>query len=203
MNKTINLINRCINVVLILFMFYKVVVDLNNMSFSKVLTVLSIIPILLVPHIIKKIFKYQMSEVLKLIYYLFVIVALVLGSILGWYYQISWFDLFTHFLSGILTSFLSLILLKQKKLLKEESIGFIILYMISFTLMVASFWEFFEFTSDKLLGGDAQWVIKTGVDDTMTDMLIAFLGSISFSIYFLVRNIIDSNKFIKFLNKVL
>lgn len=203
MNKTINLINRCINVVLILFMFYKVVVDLNNMSFSKVLTVLSIIPILLVPHIIKKIFKYQMSEVLKLIYYLFIIVALVLGSILGWYYQISWFDLFTHFLSGILTSFLSLILLKQKKLLKEESIGFIILYMISFTLMVASFWEFFEFTSDKLLGGDAQWVIKTGVDDTMTDMLIAFLGSISFSIYFLVRNIIDSNKFIKFLNKVL
>ena len=188
MNRTINLINKGINFGLIIFMIYKIVVDISYMSFSKILTVLSIIPILLVPYLIRKILKYKMSEVLKLIYYLFVIVALVLGSILGWYYKVSWLDLLAHFLSGVLTSFCSLILLKEKKLLKVENIGFIILYMISITLMIASFWEFFEFISDKLLGGDAQWVLKTGVDDTMTDMLIAFLGSIGFSIYFIVQN---------------
>lgn len=203
MNKGIHFINKIINIGLIVFMIYKIIVDIANMSFSKILTVLSIIPILLVPFIVKKLFHYQMSEVFKLIYYLFVIVALVLGSILGWYYQISWLDLLAHFLSGVLASFCSLILLKEKKLLKENNIGFIILYMISFTLMIASFWEFFEFFSDKLLGGDAQWVVKTGVDDTMTDMLVAFLGSIGFSIYFLIQMNVNEKNFMKFLNKVL
>lgn len=203
MNKIINLINKGINCGLLIFMIYKIIIDINNMSLSKVLTVLSIIPILLIPVLIKKIFKYEMSEVLKLIYYLFIIVSLVLGSILGWYHKISWFDLLAHFISGVFVSFISLIILKEKKLLKVENIGFIILFIICFAVTISSCWEFFEFFSDKLLGGDAQWVATTGVDDTMTDMLIALLGSIGFSIYFLIQISLNEKSFIKFLNKVL
>lgn len=203
MNKIINLINKGITLGLIIFMVSKIIIDISHMSYSKILTVFSIIPILLFPFAVRKIFKYQMSGTLKLIYYLFVIVALVLGSILGWYYKVSWLDLLAHFISGILTALCSLIVIKEKKLLKENNIGFIILYIICFTLTIAVTWEFFEFFSDKFFGGDSQWVLKTGVDDTMTDMLIAFVGGIIFSIYVFVRMKLDSNKLIKDLDKVL
>ena len=56
MNKEIHFINKIINFGLIVFMVYKIIVDIANMSFSKILTVLSIIPILLVPFIVKKLF---------------------------------------------------------------------------------------------------------------------------------------------------
>lgn len=203
MNKLLNLINKGINLGLLIFMISKIVIDISHMSYSKILTVLSIIPILLFPFVVRKIFKYQMSETLKLIYYLFVIVALVLGSILGWYYKVSWLDLLAHFISGVLSAFCSLIVLKEKKLLKENNLGFIILYIICFTLTIAVTWEFFEFFSDKLLGGDSQWVIKTGVDDTMTDMLIALVGGIIFSIYIFIRMKLNSNKLVRDLEKVL
>ena len=203
MNKALTLVNRSINLGLVVFMFFKIIFEIEVMSFSKILTVISIIPILLVPFLIKKIIKYQMSEILKLIYYLFVIVALVLGSILGWYYQISWLDLLAHFLSGILTSLCALIILKKEELLKIEHISFTIVFIVGFTLMTAAGWEFFEFFSDKILNGDSQWVLETGVDDTMTDMLIAFLGSIGFSIYLLLRINLKGKEFLNSLNKVL
>ena len=68
--------------------------------------------------------------------------------------------------------------------------------------MIASFWEFFKFLSDKVLKGDTQWVLLTGVDDTMTDMLIAFLSSVIFSVFYYIGSI-TNKKFIKGINKVL
>lgn len=203
MNKIYALVNKIIVVTLYVFMLFQLGIKLHSMSLSKILTTLSIIPILLVPLLIKKLFKYDVSEELKLIYYLFIIVSLVLGSILGLYYKISWFDLLTHFLSGAFVSFVSLILIKHKRLLKKENTGFIILFMLSASLMVASCWEFFEFFSDKILGGDVQWVVKTGVDDTMTDMLIAFLGSIIYSIYFLIQVKLNDKKYFKKLDRII
>lgn len=203
MNKIYALVNKIILVTLYVFMLFQLGIKLHSMSLSKILTTLSIIPILLVPLLIKKLFKYDVSEELKLIYYLFIIVSLVLGSILGLYYRISWFDLLAHFLSGAFVSFVSLILIKHKRLLKKENTGFIILFMLSASLMVASCWEFFEFFSDKILGGDVQWVVKTGVDDTMTDMLIAFLGSIIYSIYLLIQVKLNDKKYFKKLDRII
>lgn len=203
MNKIYALVNKIIVVTLYVFMLFQLGIKLHSMSLSKILTTLSIIPILLVPLLIKKLFKYDVSEELKLIYYLFIIVSLVLGSILGLYYRISWFDLLAHFLSGAFVSFVSLILIKHKRLLKKENTGFIILFMLSASLMVASCWEFFEFFSDKILGGDVQWVVKTGVDDTMTDMLIASLGSIIYSIYFLIQVKLNDKKYFKKLDRII
>ncbi len=203
MNKIYALVNKIIVVTLYVFMLFQLGIKLHSMSLSKILTTLSIIPILLAPLLIKKLFKYDVSEELKLIYYLFIIVSLVLGSILGLYYKISWFDLLAHFLSGAFVSFASLISIKYKRLLKKENTGFIILFMLSASLMVASCWEFFEFFSDKILGGDVQWVVKTGVDDTMTDMLIASLGSIIYSIYFLIQVKLNDKKYFKKLDRII
>lgn len=202
MKKILYHVNRLWLLTFIGIMFYQLIVNGQNATISKNLTVLSIIIVCIVPWLIKKVLKYEMSETIKFIYFLFIFIALILGSIYNLYRTISWFDLLAHFLSGIVTCILALIILKKFDLIKQNFTIFNIVFIIAFSLMIASFWEFFEFLSDKILKGDTQWVLLTGVDDTMTDMLIAFLSSIIFSIFYYVESK-KNKKFIKGINKVL
>lgn len=159
--------------------------QLSRGIYDRLLIGLAIIPVFLGPWLIKKILKYDMCELLKFCYYIFVLMGLILGSILNFYKLFPGFDKFTHFISGIISSIASLIFLKKAKLLKgKQPFWFSILFVICFSLAIASIWEFFEFFCDKLTKADAQYVKTTGVDDTMLDMLVAFLGSILFSIYY-------------------
>ena len=100
-------------------MFYQLIVNGQDVTLSKNLTVLSIIIVCIVPWLIKKVIKYEMSETLKFIYFLFVFIALIQGSIYNLYRTISWFDLLAHFLSGIVTCVLALIILKKFDLLNS------------------------------------------------------------------------------------
>ena len=84
-------------------------------------------------------------------------------------------------LSGIFTSILALIILKNDKHTKL-SIFNKILYVISFSMLVASLWEFFEYSIDFIFKLDTQKVLISGVNDTMQDMLVALVGSIIFII---------------------
>lgn len=202
MKKLLYHMNRLWLLTFIGIMFYQLIVNGQDVTLSKNLTVLSIIIVCIVPWLIKKVVKYEMSETLKFIYFLFVFIALILGSIYNLYRTISWFDLLAHFLSGIVTCVLALIILKKFDLLKKDLPIFHIVFIIAFSLMIASFWEFFEFLSDKVLKGDTQWVLLTGVDDTMTDMLIAFLSSVIFSVFYYIGSK-TNKKFIKGINKVL
>ncbi len=168
-------------------MFYQFIFHFSTLSVAKILTTASILPIIMIPYLIDKIFHYQMKEGLQFTYYLFVLVALGLGSILGFYHHISWFDLLAHFLTGIFSSLIACIFLQKYRLFQNDKKSFIILFIILFSLSISTGWEFFEFFSDKIFNGDTQYVKSTGVDDTMEDMLIALLGSILFSGYCYIK----------------
>lgn len=150
----------------------------------------------------KKVLKYEISEIIKFLYFLFMFMALVLGSIYNFYRMISWFDLLVHFTSGILISMIALIVLKKFNLLQNNLLIFNIIFITVFSITIGFFWELLEFFSDKLLKTDAQWVLLTGVDDTMTDMLIAFSSSLIFCMFYYIANK-KNEKFIKRINKVL
>ena len=203
MKYFLNLVNKLWIILFLVLMTYLLLTKGSTYPLSKNLILICIIPITLGPLIIRKVLHYNMSETLKFFYFLFIMIALICGSVLEWYHSISWFDLFAHFLSGIISSIAALIILKQCKILQKENFLFSIIFMLCFTLAVASCWEFFEFGADKVLGGDAQWVQKTGVDDTMTDMLIALLGNILFDIYCFFMMKKDSKKFMKTLEHIL
>ena len=136
-------------------MAYMLISSYDTMKLSKILTVLCILPLIMVPYILDKIKVYHMDEVLIFFYYLFLLLALVMGSILKFYYKIWWFDLFTHFISGLMTSIVAFILLQENKLVKKKYkwIGF--LFILMFTIGIAACWEYFEFTCDKLFHSDA------------------------------------------------
>ena len=171
--------------------------DLNTGSYDRLLGDITVPLVLLIPRIAGKMFKIKITSAMELVYVLFIILAQFVGSVVNLYNKVWWYDLFAHFLSGVLTSVLSLVVLNWFGVYKEKNKWFNFLFIISFTLMIASIWEFMEFGADTFFGMNVQHSTTTGVRDTMEDMLIAFLGSLIVSISYLVENKIAKNGFLK------
>ena len=139
---------------------------------------LMIILTALVPTMVRKILHLKISYTMEFVYLLFIIFGHFIGSILGIYNEIPHYDKIMHTLSGVLTSFVALIVLNNINQYKFKNVIFNIVFMIVFSLAVAGIWEIFEFTSDILFQADAQRVAISGVNDTMLDMIVALFGSI-------------------------
>lgn len=144
----------------------------------------SIVLTLLAPYIIRKLFKLDIDESLILVWIVFIFLAHYLGVICQLYYKIEYFDKVAHTFSGVLSGFVGIMILDK---VKSKNLIFNIIFILSFTAMVAFLWEVFEFTCNALFGGDAQMVLKTGVTDTMTDMIVAYIGSIFVCFYYYFR----------------
>lgn len=173
--------NLVVSIIFLLCGIYMFIYRLRYDNLYNSLINLSVIPVVLVPWLMKKIFHYELPDKVVLIYLIFTFMSLFLGSIMRFYGRISWYDTFVHFLSGFVTSILALLIIKENKM-KKLPLWIKIVFIVSISLSIASLWEFFEFTCDKLFDKDAQNVLTTGVDDTMKDMLVAFFGSLIFSI---------------------
>ena len=60
---------------------------------------------------------------------------------------------------------------------KEIKINlFNIIFLFGFCFLVAGSWEIIEFIGDKLLKTNFQHSIENGVNDTMEDIICAFIG---------------------------
>lgn len=170
---------------------------------SNILVCLSLYLIVFLPKMLRK-FSSKVNYLIELIFLLFILFAQLLGSILHFYGIIYWYDSFMHYISGVLTSFLAVLLLVLFNKYDEKDRLFNIIFIISITLMVAGLWEIFEFTADNLLGGDAQKVVATGVTDTMKDIICALLGSVLFSFCYLYECVKNKSLLIKeFIKKLI
>ena len=185
-NKILTFINIVLILVSIIGSFYFVFTRDDQLGL--ILKDASIIITITLPYIIEKLFKIKIDINTKFAYIIFVFMAHFLGATCELYNKIYWFDKFTHTLSGVLTAYAAILLLKHLKKYNKKDRFFNVLFIIAFALMIASFWEMFEFTANILFGGDAQKVASTGVTDTMMDIIVAFLGSILYSIVYLFFN---------------
>lgn len=182
-SKLLSIIDLILIVLSILVSYYYVFTKDDKIGI--ILKDASIIITITLPYILEKLFKIKIDSSTKTIYIIFIFMSHFLGVVCDFYGKIAWFDKFTHWLSGILTAYISILLLKYLKVYNKKSKVFNILFIIAFTLMIASLWEMFEFTSSICFHLDPQRVKETGVTDTMMDMIVAFLGSILYSIYYL------------------
>lgn len=171
--------------------------DINIGAYDRLLGDITIPLVLLLPRIFKKIFKIKITDAMELVYIIFIILAQFLGSVVNLYNTTWWYDLFAHFISGVLTSILALVVMDWFGVYNEKKKGFNFLFIICFTLMVASIWEFLEYGADTFLKMNVQHSIEKGVSDTMEDMLIAFLGSIIVGVSYLLESKIGKNGFLK------
>lgn len=168
-NKVLIVVSGLVNTICLLL-------NLTGKYDGNILVIISYYGLLLLPFIIR--IKVKLPNLIETIYFIFLILSCLLGSILKFYGKIYWFDSFVHYISGMVTSLLAFILLIQFHKFKEKDFWFNVIFLILLTLSVAVFWEIFEFSADSLLGGNAQKVVETGVTDTMKDMICALLGSL-------------------------
>ena len=177
-----------INILLIIFTlicaFITIIGELDR-GIVIILKDLSIILSLFALYIAEKIFKIKINDGFKMIWIIFVFMAHYLGVIVGLYNSLEYYDKITHTISGILTAYVAIIILEHVKL-KGKTTN--ILFIVSFSALCAVSWEVFEFVCNILVGGDAQKVLETGVDDTMLDMIVALLGSLLFSVWYVVNS---------------
>jgi len=178
------------NIIIILSIIVEVIyfILLPTKELNNILLLIAYIPVILIPKIFNYIFRKSKIKIdynLEFAYLIFLIIAFLLGSIMGFYSKIHWYDSFAHLLSGVFTAYVSTVILKWLNRYKEKDTVFNVIYMILVTLSVAVLWECCEFTIDNVLGTDTQKVLKTGVNDTMKDMICALSGSIVFTIYYI------------------
>ena len=174
-----------INIFLVVFIsilsFFTVFSELDK-GIVIILKDLSIVLTLTIPYIISKLFKIEIKPSLITLWIIFIFFAHYLGVIESYYNKWEYLDKITHTFSGVITAVIAGMIIEMNHI---KSKGFSILFIMSFTVMCAGVWEIFEFTCDIFFGFDAQLVAKTGVTDTMTDIIVATIGGIVYLMYYL------------------
>ena len=166
-----------INNLLILIILIGSIVVLNKSKLDLVntLKILSIFLSINVINILK--LKIKIDDKINLVYIIFVILAHFLGVILNFYDKYPGYDKVIHFIFGLVAAYFSLFLLKDSNINKK--IGIIVI-----TLAMATLWEIYEYICSIIFNIDPQEVLKTGVNDTMLDIIVAFIGSIIVSLFY-------------------
>lgn len=130
----------------------------------------------------------------------FVIMAVGLGTCLGLYDKIPWWDLLLHALSGLLCAITIFMLIIRWGGAKLSPAGCMVIIAV-FTLGISGLWEIIEYFFDAITGDDAQKVAesiaagKAGTADSMEDMLISLVGVAVFYIMLLIDKRFDYKLF--------
>lgn len=137
----------------------------------------------------------------------FLYTTLFLGEAAQFYGKYVWWDTMLHSISGVVTGlvgFLILFVLYETEKLKTGPL-FIFIFSLSFSVMLGTVWEIFEFWVDQTFFQKREIMQAGGLEDTMIDLIVDFLGATASAfwgvMYMKNRNLILSssvNKFVKY-----
>lgn len=136
--------------------------------------------------------------ILNLVYAIFIVFAVNLGSVMGFYDLFLWRDTLMHGLFGFIAS-LSIYIFFFKDTNLKSPVKYIITFLAS--MGCGSLWEIFEFSVDQILAMDTQRVAesislgKSPVYDTMIDLIITIGGFLIFMLISLVYTYLQNNKY--------
>lgn len=130
----------------------------------------------------------------------FVFSSMYVGNILEIYKGIPFYDKVLHLISGILIGFIGFIIFIDfnKDNMKNINKGFVLIFIMSFSIALAGIWEIWEFTTDQLFGFNSQ---NASLIDTMLDIICGTIGGIIslVPVMFYLRN--KKNKFVELMLK--
>ena len=140
------------------------------------------------PSVIKWRFGIYIPVEFILINTLFLFASFALGEVRAFYLRIWWWDLMLHGFSAIIMGIVGFLFVyvfyAQKKI--EMPPVYISLFSFSFAVSLGVVWEIFEFLMDHFFGTN---MMKSGLDDTMTDLMMDVAGAFAASMigYWYVR----------------
>jgi hypothetical protein len=132
------------------------------------------------PIFIEKRINSHLPVEFDLITTLFLFSSLILGDFLAFYTRFWWWDKVLHTLSGFLIGLLGFFIIYSLRYSQKikMSPSMTILFSFTFSMGIAALWEILEFTIDSFFGTNMQ---RSGLVDTMLDMIVAGIGAIIFS----------------------
>ncbi len=157
--------------------------------------ILAIITLLItyLPSLIEKKFDFDFPNEFEIIIIVFIYLSNYLGEIHLFYERFPFWDIFLHFISGILLGLVGIafvyVLNREKNVSLKLSAEFIVLFAFMFAISLGAVWEIFEFTVDYHLDYNMQryrsnevypfgpYVQSIGLVDTMWDLILDVLGA--------------------------
>lgn len=125
--------------------------------------------------------KIKMTDEVKILNVVFIYFASLIGSCLGGYH-VAYFDKIVHFFSGILASifavFIFTLIKKQTHISNKQDYIIFLIFIVAVNLSIAVIWEFYEYGMLIFFNNDCINHYSTGVHDSLTDMICAFLGGL-------------------------
>ncbi len=164
--------------------------------------------ILAAPLLLKR-FQITVPITLSVLIGLFSFGALVLGDGLDLYGRFTWWDSLLHAFSGVLLSYIALWLIHLIMARNSKYIFlnkyFLALFLVCFSVALGAMWEIIEYTYDSIMGTNTQQFMATttgsiysdsdipyygheALKDTMTDLILDFVGSMIVAIYSIIRH---------------
>ena len=116
---------------------------------------LATIPFVCLPIFLSILFKWDLNPGFYITFSLYAL-GPILGAVYRLYYVTSWWDDLLHTLAGVLFAVFGAQIAVVLNKNKPTSYWLSALFGLFFTIGIAVFWEFFEYSSDMLLGSDMQ-----------------------------------------------
>lgn len=174
---------RGLKAVLQAVLFLGLILSLYRQNWLNAALILGIILLTLVPGAAGRRFNVYIPPEFEVMAILMIFFSLFLGELHGYYTKYWWWDLVLHGSSGLLFGLLGFVLvyvLNQDAYVPMHLDHFFVaLFSFAFAVTMGAMWEVFEFTMDAALGLNMQ---KSGLVDTMWDLIINAIGALAMAI---------------------
>lgn len=154
-----------------------------NKDWIDAVTAAFILAVMLLPALLRRKYKLYLPFELEVAIVGFVFVTLFLGSLRDFYELIAWWDTLLHFQSGVLLALVGFALIYLLNERRTEALAlspfFVAFFSLCFSMAGSVVWEIYEFAADQLFGFNMQ---RTGLPDTMKDLILNTLGALLVSV---------------------
>ncbi|BDR58471.1 hypothetical protein [Xylocopilactobacillus apicola] len=161
---------------------------------SRYLQVLSVVVLVFAPFLIENIFHFYFPSQLIVLYDIFLIASIILGTGFGFYGVPLW-DKYLHVFAGFVMSALGLSILLN--IFSDEFVKqhywLIGCYSSSFAALLSILWEIYEYLGDLFLklnmqryqsSGGIPYIGNAALNDTMGDLIADVIGALFFFLIF-------------------
>ena len=154
-----------------------------NKQWADLFVILQAIAICAIPYFLQKRFSIHTPYVLRTGFILFMFSTLIMGEIADLYNTFWWWDIILHTVSSAGITVIGFILVSivyRDRDLKAAPLltSFLV---FSFAMCFAALWEVYEFTIDFFFETDTP--MQPSNTDTMTDFIVAIIGSLVICLY--------------------
>lgn len=181
--KKVETIHRVIFWIFIVAMSTLAIYSLARSEWASAFVITQAIIITCIPFVLEKKFSIHTPYLLRIGFVLFLFCTMILGEISDLYNAIWWWDALWHMISssGItIIGFILLTIIYRSRDLKNSPLLTSFL-AFSFAMSVAVLWEIYEFTIDVFF--ETNTPMQPSNTDTMTDLIVAVIGSLAICFY--------------------